>query len=335
MLLLWVQLLFCAGLIWAAGARLSRYGDVIAEKMGWSRSWIGFILLASVTSLPELVSGMSAVTLVDAPDLALGNALGACVLNLTMIMILDFLHRAQSVYTRASQGHILSAAFGVILIGWVGANVMLSREAVVPTVAHVSVASLIVILLYAVAVRMVFRYEREHLAVEVGERAAFYPDVSLGHAAARYAFAAAVVVAMGAWLPFVGNELAVTMGWSRSFVGTLFLALITTLPEMAVTITAFRIGALDLAIGNLLGSNLFNMFIVAIEDGAFLRGSLFAHVSTVHLISALSAMMMNGVAITGLLYRPKVKLFGVVGWASLFLFSLYLLNTYILFLYAE
>lgn len=335
MRLLWLQLLLCASLIWFAGVHLSRYGDVIAEKQGWSRGWIGFILLASVTSLPELITGLSAVSLVEAPDLALGNALGACVFNLAMIVILDFLHRGQSVYTRASQGHILSAAFGVVLIGWVGINVPLSHQGLIPALGHVSIASLIIAVLYAIAVRMVFRYQRDQLAAEAGERAAQYSHISLRQAVAGYAAAGALVVAMGTWLPFIGDELASAMGWHRSFVGTLLLAMITTVPELVVTVAAFRIGALDLAIGNLLGSNLFNMLIVAVEDAAFLRGSLFAHASPVHIVSALSAMMMTGIAIAGLLYRPKTKLLGLVGWVSLFLFSLYLLNAYVLYLYSE
>jgi len=147
--------------------------------------------------------------------------------------------------------------------------------------------------------------------------------------------AALLVVATGTVLPFVGNELAVVMGWQKTFVGTLFVAFATSVPEVVVTVAAVRLGALDLAIGNLFGSNLFDILIVAVDDAFFLPGPILAHVSPLHVISCLSAMMMTGVTVVGLLYRPKTQLFRAVGWSSLLLFSLYLLNTYVLYLYGE
>src|SRR4030066_2157285 len=105
----WLEFPLCAVLIAAAGTRLSRYGDVIADKPGLSGTWVGLVLLATVTSLPELVTGVSAVTIADTPDIALGDVLGSCVFNLLILTILDFLQREESVYTRASHGPILSA----------------------------------------------------------------------------------------------------------------------------------------------------------------------------------------------------------------------------------
>jgi hypothetical protein len=78
-------------------AHLSRYGDVIAEKTGLGGAWIGLILLASVTSLPELVTGFSAIVIADVPNIAIGDALGSCVFNLAIISLADVLHREQSV----------------------------------------------------------------------------------------------------------------------------------------------------------------------------------------------------------------------------------------------
>jgi cation:H+ antiporter len=102
-----------------------------------------------------------------------------------------------------------------------------------------------------------------------------------------------------------------------------------------VTIAALNIGALDMAIGNLFGSNLFDILIVAIDDLFFVQGPLLSHVSRLHAVSALSAIVMTGVAIVGLLYRPRERLLRTVGWASLFLLFLYVLNSAILYLYVE
>ncbi|HEX5635746.1 MAG TPA: sodium:calcium antiporter, partial [Gammaproteobacteria bacterium] len=150
-----------------------------------------------------------------------------------------------------------------------------------------------------------------------------------------YGLASVVVVAAGIWLPFIGKSLADIMGWSEGFVGTLFVAAVTSLPEAAVTIAAVRLGALDMALGNLFGSNLFNMVILAIDDVFYLQGPLLSDVSSSHAVSALSAIIMTGIAIAGLFYRPKKRLFKTVGWVSLFLISVYLFNMYAVYLYGN
>ena len=119
-MLLWLQLLLCLGIIGYAGYFLSRYGDIIAEKSGISASWIGLILLSTATSLPELVTGISSVTFAGAPDIAVGDVLGSTVFNLAILVILDALYRRETLYSKAAQGHILSASLGTLLIAFAG-----------------------------------------------------------------------------------------------------------------------------------------------------------------------------------------------------------------------
>lgn len=335
MLVVWLEFALCLAVIGFAGVKLSRYGDVIAEKTGMGGTWVGLVLMASVTSLPELITGVSSVTLAHAPNIAVGNVLGACVMNLLMIVILDFLQRGESVYTRASHSHILAAGFGVVLLGFVGFNLLLGNRVTGLSLGHVGLYTPVILLLYLVAMRTLFRYERQQRDQYVEERAARYPDVTLKQAVTRYAAAAGFVIAAALWLPFVGNDLAQAMGWHKTFVGTVFVALATTTPEMVVTIAALRLGALNMAIANLFGSNLFNLALLAVDDILFMPGPLLSHVDTLHAVSAFSAIAMTGAAIVGLFYRPKTRLFKSVGWASLFLFSFYLMNAYVLYLYAE
>ena len=333
--LVWFEFLVCVALIGVAGTALSRYSDVIADKTGLSGTWVGLVLLATVTSLPELVTGVSAVTVADTPDIALGDVLGSCVFNLVILTILDFLQREESVYTRASQGHILAAGFGVVLIGFVGFNVLLADLTSAFAIGHVGIYTPLIVILYAVAMRTVFRYERAQLAAYAEKRAERYPGISLRQAVQRYVLAALVVVGAGIWLPFIGEQIARVMEWEATFVGTLFIAFATSVPEMVVTISAMRLGALDMGISNLLGSNLFDILIVAVDDLFFTRGPILAHVSPVHAVSAMSAMMMTGIVIVGLLYRPKARLFRAAGWASLLLLGIYLLNASVLYLHGK
>jgi len=86
--LLWAGFIICTAAIVYSGIKLSKYGDVIAEKTGLGRAWIGLVLMASVTSLPELVTGISSVTFAGVPDIAVGDVLGSCVFNMLIIALL-------------------------------------------------------------------------------------------------------------------------------------------------------------------------------------------------------------------------------------------------------
>jgi cation:H+ antiporter len=329
--LVWFEFGFCAVLIALAGWRLSLYGDVIAEKTGLGGTWIGVVLLASVTSLPELATGVSAVAAADAPNIAVANILGACVLNLAYLVVLDLVHREESIYTKARQGHILSAGFVVLLLGIVGFSLLLSQRVDGASLGHVGLYSPVIVVLYLLSMRAVFSYEKKQMAAYVEETAERYPQLTLRQTLVRFALAALVVVGSGTWLPFIGEDLSRLYDWNTSFVGALFIAAATSLPELAVTLSALRLGALDMAIGNLLGSNLFNLLILAIDDLFYWRGPLLSHVSATHAISAMSALTMTGAVIIGLLYRPPGRLFRTVGWISVLLLLVYVLNAYVLF----
>lgn len=330
-MLLWLQLLLCLTVIGYAGYFLSRYGDIIAEKSGVSASWVGLILLSTATSLPELVTGISAVTFADAPNIAVGDVLGSTVFNLAILVMLDALYRRETLYSRAAQGHILSASLGAMLIAFAGFSLLLDRAGMSPAFWHVGLYSPFILLVYLVAIRAVYSYERRTLSEFVEASAERYPGVTLRSAVKGYAQAAAAVVLAGSWLPFVAKDISEMMGWGQSFVGTLLVAAVTSAPEAAVTISALRIGALDMAIANLLGSNLFDIIILAVDDLFYTKGPLLAHVDASHALTAFTAMMMSALVIVGLVFRPQKRTMLGLTWISLGLFLLYILNTWVLF----
>ncbi|WP_119355388.1 sodium:calcium antiporter [Azohydromonas sediminis] len=342
----WLQFALLAALIGIGGYRLTCEADAIAELLALSRTWVGVALVATVTSLPELATGITAVTAARAPDVAVGNALGACVVNLAFLAVVDLLVRGNPLYRQASQSHILAAGFGAMLLGVVVVAVLLGQAAqrtggtagllqALPL--GIGPATPLLLGLYLVAVRTIFRHESEGTAADRAAppaRLDARQRARLRAHAGRFAFAALVVLLAAMRLPFVATEIAQAMGWSGSLVGTVFVAAVTTLPEMAVTLSAVRIGALDLAIGNLLGSNLFNVAIVAIDDLFYPGASLLAEVSAVHATTAAVAVVMTGLAVVGLYYRPQRRLLRTVGWVSIGLVAMYVLNAIALALYA-
>jgi cation:H+ antiporter len=134
------------------------------------------------------------------------------------------------------------------------------------------------------------------------------------------------VLGAGSWLPELADRLASAAGLSRSFVGTVFMAIATTLPEMAVTFGALRLGALDMAIGNLLGSNLFNVTILAVDDLFYTRGPLLADAAPVHASTAVTALVMTGLVMIGLVLRPAGRVLRLTSWVSIGLAAAYLVN---------
>src|SRR5687768_1077152 len=118
----------CAAVIIYSGTKLSFYGDKIAELTGMGKAWIGLTLMASVTSLPELITGISSVAIVKAPDLAAGDIFGSCVFNLPILSVLDAMIK-KPLFCDVKSSHIVAAIFGIILLTMAGMAIYLAREA--------------------------------------------------------------------------------------------------------------------------------------------------------------------------------------------------------------
>ncbi|MGB2714703.1 MAG: hypothetical protein WBC51_11020 [Vicinamibacterales bacterium] len=310
--MIWLQFAATALVIVVAGVRLARYGDVLGEKTGLGRSWIGVVLLAATTSLPELFTGFGATALAALPDIALGDVLGSCMFNLLILSLMDAI-QPEPITARAHQSHALSIGFGLVLIGVAGIGLVADHR--LPALGWIGLYSPVLMALYFVAMRVIFAHEKQRRARETREVAEelLYEATPLRSAILHYSLAAVAVVAAALWLPQLGAELARQTGLGEAFVGSLFIAITTSLPEIVVSLAAVRIGALDLGIGNVLGSNLFNLLILGLDDVFYRRGPLMADASGSHSVSILAIVMMNGLFLIGLTYKVMTKRF-VVAW---------------------
>lgn len=318
----------CATAIFFAGGRLSRYGERIAELSGWGRAWVGLILMASVTSLPELIVGVSSSALVGSADLAVGDVLGSCAINLLILASLDaFVPSRRRLFALASPSHVLAAALGIVLLATVGVGLLTGGSlALTP---WIGLSSVVFLALYMGSVRLIFINGRgmppdPTVQPPLDEALAHRDPVTAGlpmrQVVTRYALFATVVVVAAVLLPPAAEAIARMSGLEESFVGTVFLALSTSLPELAVSLAAIRMGAIDLAVGNILGSNLFNILILAIDDVAYTDGLLLADASPSHLFTVMTTIAMSAIAIIGLTYpSASGKRFLLAGDAALML----------------
>lgn len=324
----WLGFLVCAAAILVSGTQLSRLGDRLADKTRLGRTWIGVVLLASVTSLPELLTGFSAVVFYDSPNIAVGNVLGASMINILLIGVLDVLAGGQPLTARVHQGHVLTAALGVLLLSVLAAGFLVDAAF---SIGHVGIYSVLVFLLYFFSLRMIFSHERRRL-LEAGAEGTGPEKREKGSVKSillRFVFNALVISAAAAFLPGIAERIADQSGWGRTFVGSVFVALTTTLPEIVVGFSALRIGALDLAVGNMLGSVLFNLFIFAVEDALYVKGPILAGVSPDHLVSVLACIAMTACVLIGLTARTGKRFLFFV-WDSFGIVSIYLLAVVLL-----
>lgn len=329
-MLVWSQFIACTVLIVISGTQLSKYGDVIAEKTGLGRIWIGVVLVASVTSLPELITGLSSAAVFTLPDIAAGDALGSCMFNILILALLDLLSGPAKLPTRAHTGQVLTAAFGILLLGLVSLSV--AGGHLIPSVGWVGLSSLVFLLIYLVAMRTLFLYEKKRRAEFIEEAAelAGYEHISKTRAYAMYALNALVIVAAATYLPYLGDRIAGMTGLGRAFVGSIFIALSTSLPELVVSIAALRLGAVDMVFGNLFGSNLFNIGILALDDLFYTKGPLLLDITPGHIITVSAAMSMTAIAVIGLIYRKSKKSL-LPDWDSAAIIAIYLVAMYVLY----
>jgi cation:H+ antiporter len=283
---------------------------VLGEKTGLGRSWVGVVLLAATTSLPELFTGFGATALSPLPDIAIGDVLGSCMFNLLILSLMDAI-QPEPIGARTHQGHALSIGFGLLLLGIAGLGLFAGGRG--PVVGWIGLSSPVLIVVYFVAMRTIFAHERHRRAREVKEVAEelHYGETTVRSAVMGYMGAAVLVVAAALWLPQLGAELARETGLGETFVGSLLIAITTSLPEVAVSLAAVRIGALDLGIGNVLGSNLFNMLILGLDDVFYRQGPIMASADPSHSVTILAVVTMNALFLIGLTYRVMTKRFAV------------------------
>jgi cation:H+ antiporter len=328
---IWVAFIACTAVIVYSGTKLAKYGDIIAEKTGLGRAWIGLVLMASVTSLPELVTGISSVTYAGVPDIAAGDVLGSCVFNMLLLVLLDLSHRTQPLSVRADTGHVLSAGFGILLVDIIIIGLILGDR--IPSIGWVGLYTPLAMFVYLLAIRLVYSCQKKQLCSFIEDTAVElqYEKISTRTAIVHYSIHAVVVVIAAIFLPRIGEGIAEMTGLGQTFVGNIFIAVSTSFPEVVVSIAAVKMGAVNLAIGNLFGSNMFNIFILGIDDLFFVKGPLLSFVSHNHIIPGLSAIAMTSIAIIGLTYRAEKKKL-ILAWDSLGIVLMFVINLILLYI---
>ena len=327
----WIEFFVLVLVIFFTGKNLVKYGDILAEKLNIGRNIIGLIFIASITSLPELITGLSATVYVQSPDLLAGEIFGSCMANLFLLAILDAFVRDQPLTTKVHYGFTLSSSFGIVLITFAGASLIL--DDIIPSIGWVSVSSFVIIFVYIIALKLTTDYEKRLIAAaakEVAEELK-YEKIKLREVILKYSINSVFIIIAATFLPDVGYKITETFGLTQTFFGSLFIAITTSLPELAVSIAAVKLDLVQIAVANLLGSNIFNIFIFPITDMFYTKGSIYADMSSVNLLPASFSVLMTGIVIIGLIYKAEKKFFRLAH-ESIALILIYIIGIYLIYI---
>lgn len=298
-----IAFITCTLIILISGTKLAKYGDILAEMLGWGKMFMGIILMASVTSIPELMSGMSSVLIVDAPNLAVGDLVGSCAFNILIISIMDFFYNPKKPLTSVAQpGHVIVAALSIVMLSFVALAIIM--PGVYGRIGWIGGSSLVFLTLYFISIRVLYKYEKKHRSHSQHISTENYTKKEVIQ---KYIKNALIVMLAAMALPYFGEHLAAASNLGQSFFGTLFLAGSTSLPEIVVSVAAIRMGTIDLAIGNIFGSNIFNIGILALDDILYFKGPILMDTSLNHIVPILGTIIITAIGITGIVFKSERK----------------------------
>ncbi len=341
---LWQNLalfLVTAAVIWVAGSRLAVYADIIAERTGLGHAFIGLVLLASATSLPEIGRTISAASFGDAP-LVVDSLLGGVVFQTSILALADFVMGKDRVLTFFAPRAVLLLE-GALVVALLA--LALAGIAAGPLV-HLFDVSIWTALLFAAYLLSLYllkgyeasdswlptevpvqleRAELERLGAARGPRGRSTRTIAL-----LFGGASVVIFAAGVFLAQVGEVLATQTGLGASFVGATLLAVAAALPELSTTTAAVRFGAYSLAFSNIFGTNAQLVALLFLGDLFYRQGPILEAVGRSSVFAASMGILVTSVYLVGLIGRRRRAFLGM-GLDSAVVLAFYIVTLAVLY----
>ncbi|MEJ2207659.1 MAG: hypothetical protein P8129_01310 [Anaerolineae bacterium] len=321
----WLTFIISSIVLVGAAIKLAQYGDVIAVRTRLGGMFIGVLLLAGATSLPEMLTMINSFR-VEAPGLAAGNMFGSNMFNMFLLAVLDLLNQQARILRRVAMTHALTAALGSAMIGLA---IFFILGDVDLRLGWMGVDSLTLVLVYVGGIRLIqSNGQASSTAVELPPAG---PTMPLWRALLGFLAATAVLVFITPYLVRSSSEIAEITGLGLGFVGTTLLAMVTSLPETVAVVAAARMGAYDMAVGNLFGSNVFNMFALGVADAFYTPGRFLGAIDPAFALVALLGLLLTNLALIGNIARVERRL-GFVEADALLILLVYLGGMFFLYM---
>ncbi len=323
--MVWLIFFGSSALLVLAAIKLAEYGDVIACRTRLGGMFIGTLLMAGATSLPEFLTSINAIRQ-DVLNIAAGNMLGSNMFNMLLIGLVGLVFFRQRVLRRVAMKHALTASFAVLLTGMVTFFIMADIDI---SIGWVGLDSLLIILTYIASVWFIRAGNGEGGEAQMSEEElCAMPSLRTG--IIGFSLAALVLVLISPYMVSSSSEIAEITGLGTGFVGSVLVAMITSLPELVSVIAAVKIGAYDMAIGNLFGSNVFNMFALGLTDFFYPSGRFLGALDPQFALVGMLGLILTAMGLIGNQARLDRR-FWIVELDALLLVLTYFIGVWLLY----
>ena len=282
------------------GIQLAKYGDALATLTGWGRLFVGSILVALATSLPELSNNITAVR-IDNPELALGNVVGANMINMFTMALVAIIFGGRRFLQQVApeQGYliVLAAILTGLVVLFAGWHALAPNAITEANIWQIGVSSIFLLVVYVIGMRIVYQRRPADSEEEAED-----PGMTLTKAWVIFGLVSLGVIVAGVFLAQSADWIAESTGISSGVVGILAVSIVTTMPEASACVAAARMGAADLGVAGLYGSCVFNVTILSYADPFFRNGVIMNFASPEHFVS--------GIIAVGLIFFGGILLWG-------------------------
>ncbi|MBS6374857.1 MAG: sodium:calcium antiporter [Erysipelotrichaceae bacterium] len=276
--------------------KLSQYVDALDKKTNLSGAFIGGVMLAAVTSLPELFTSLTAVLALDQPQLVQGDVLGSNVFNLCIIAVVILIAAKGYRDSQVSRSHKQTLLYGLIMYALVFLAIIKPITLDLGII-NVNLMTILILLVYAVNV-----HSMKHDDSAENEEPCDL-DLSVPQITVRFLLFSVALVLVSILLTQVTNIIAEDLNMGATVAGAIFLGVATSLPELSASLSLMRLGNFNASFGNVVGSNLFNFIIFCFADIIYTKGSIYLNDGQVMNLIGFGAL--SSVLALGFLYGKK------------------------------
>ena len=305
--------------------RMTRLADRIADRAGLGEAIVGGVVLGGATSLSGLTVSVSAAWSGDA-SLAFSNGVGGIAAQTAFLVAADVAFRRGNLeHAAAEPANLFQAAMLMVLLGLP----MVAYASPEVAVWGVHPVSPVMFAAYVMGLRYARQVHESPMwsPVRTRETRTDEPDEDDARGswvgpAVQFAALAAALALSGWVISQAASAMSARFGLSSSLVGSLLTAVVTSLPELVTTLAAVRRGALQLAVGGIIGGNTFDTLFLVASDAAYRDGSLFHALGAQDLTWLATGLVMTAVLLAGLILRQRAGP-GGIGVESAAILALY------------
>lgn len=266
-------------------SKISDCVDNLDKLTNLGAAFIGGIFLAAVTSLPELITSISSAA-VGSPDLIFGNILGSNFFNMFILAIVDvifiklmFMNKVKTMRKTNFFTIIMYLIIAIpVLISWL-ISAISQGEVNLFTILPIGISfvSVLIIIVYGISIKAL---AGDQSVSEEDDEEEKEINTTVSKEVVKFVLLSVLLVSLSFILTLSVDSLSDSLNLGDSFAGALFLAIATSLPELTAVIRLVQLHNYDAAVGNIIGSNVFNFTIISVVDVIFFNTSVFGNVLT-------------------------------------------------------